>query len=79
MAQYNAGDDVNEVVQEEDDPLLGTSTLRGILLLGGVGVVAYIAYTFWQNQRNKEAATPQRTKIIRVPIELPITKPKVKK
>ncbi len=60
----------------EEEPLLGTSTLRGILLLGGVAAVAYIAYQFWLQQRKVVAAVPLRPRIIRVPVELPGVKRK---
>ncbi len=60
----------------QDDPLLGTSTLRGILLLGGVAAVAFLAYEFWYKQRAKEISAPVRRNVIRVPIELPLAKPR---
>lgn len=56
----------------ESDPILGTSTLRGILLLGGVAAVAYIAYEFWLKQKAFAAALPAKPQVIRVPVELPI-------
>lgn len=62
---------MNEVV-EGADPLLGTSTLRGLLLLGGVAAVAYLAYEFWRKQRKADAALPVRPRFVRVPVELPI-------
>ncbi len=67
---------MNDAVQ--DEPLLGTSTLRGILLLGGVATVAYLAYQFWYKTKKNEMALPQRPKTIRIPIELPIAKPRKK-
>lgn len=60
----------------EDEPILGTSTLRGILLLGGVAAVAYIAYEFWYKQRALEMGAPVRKSVVRVPISLPIVKPR---
>ncbi len=55
-----------------DEPLLGTSTLRGILLLGGVAAVAFVAYQFWYKQRLVDLSAPKRKPLIRVPISLPI-------
>lgn len=63
-------DDPTQDVEEEE--LLSTSTLRGILLLGGVASVAYIAFEFWMAQRAVDAVAPQRPGLIRVPISLPI-------
>lgn len=60
----------------QDEPILGTSTLRGILLLGGVAAVAYLAYEFWYKQRQAEGAAPIKKNVIRIPIELPIAKPR---
>jgi len=60
----------------EDDPILGTSTLRGILLLGGVAVVAYIAYTMWKNQKAVEMSLSHTPNIVRVPIALAQTQTK---
>lgn len=61
-------------MDESDDALLGTSTLRGILLLGGVGVVAFLAYKFWKRQKSGEV--PPRASTIRVPVNLPLPKQK---
>lgn len=58
---------------EEDDPILGTSTLRGILLLGGVAAVAYLAYQFWYKQRAAELSSPVHRNVVRIPIQLPIS------
>lgn len=63
---------------EESDPLLGTSTLRGLLLLGGVAAVAYIAYQFYKKSKMAEAFAPQVARTIRVPVELPIPPAKKK-
>ncbi len=60
----------------QDEPLLGTSTLRGLLLLGGVAAVAYLAYEFWYKQRAAEGSAPAKKSVVRIPIELPISKPK---
>ncbi len=62
---------MNDII-EEPDPLLGTSTLRGILLLGGVAAVAFLAYQFWYKQRAIEHASPRKANLIRIPISLPI-------
>ncbi len=63
-------DDPTQDVEEEE--LLSTSTLRGILLLGGVASVAYIAFQFWMAQRAVDAVAPKQMNLIRVPISLPI-------
>ena len=60
------------VVIEESDPLLGTSTLRGLLLLGGVAAVAYIGYQFWRKAKAADAYAPTLPRTIRVPVELPL-------
>lgn len=66
--------------EEDDEPILGTSTLRGILLLGGVAAVAYIAYEFWYKQRSLEMSTPTpKPAVIRVPIQLPVANQKARK
>ena len=62
---------MNDAVQESD-PLLGTSTLRGILLLGGVAAVAYIAYKFYLQSKKADTGRSAQSKFIRVPVELPI-------
>ncbi len=67
-----------EEMLEDSDPLLGTSTLRGLLLLSGVAAVAYLAYEFWWKQRKADAALPVRPRIVRVPVELPIASAKRK-
>ena len=59
-------------MQDESDQLLNDSTLRGILLLGGVVAAAYIGYKIYLHQRTIDAANPIGQRIIRVPIELPI-------
>lgn len=64
--------DDQPVIIEESDPLLGTSTLRGLLLLGGVAAVAYIAYEVWRKTKAVESALPMQPRTIRVPVELPI-------
>ena len=56
----------------EDDPLLGTSTLRGILLLGGVAAVAYVAYKLWKNQKAVEMSLPRTPNVVRIPIAAPV-------
>lgn len=61
---------------EEQDELLGTSTLRGILLLGGVSVVAYLAWKYWKRTRVADLSSPHKTQVVRIPIELPLTKRK---
>lgn len=71
---------MDDTVQDDDEPILGTSTLRGILLLGGVAAVAYVAYQFWYKQRALEMSSPaKRTPVIRVPIQLPIANQKARK
>ncbi len=57
-----------------DEELLGTSTLRGILLLSGVVAVAYISYRFWYRQKKLEIAAPVRRAPIRVPLDLPVAR-----
>ncbi len=64
---------MNDMVQE--DPVLGTSTLRGVLLLGGVAAVAYLAYEFWYKQRQSEGLVKAIKNTIRVPINLPLPNP----
>ncbi len=68
---------MNEGAAHEDE-ILSTSTLRGILLLGGVASVAYLAYEFWYKQRAVERALPKKPRVIRIPIELPIQNTKKK-
>ncbi len=57
---------------EESEPLLGTSTLRGLLLLGGVAAVAYIGYQVWRKSKATEGMALQQPRTIRVPVELPL-------
>ena len=33
---------------DDEGDLIGTSTVRGFLLLAGVATVAYLAYRYWQ-------------------------------
>lgn len=63
----------------ESEPFLNTNTLRGILLLGGVAAVAFLAYKFWYIQKAAESVGPVQKQIVRVPIELPLAKPAVRK
>ncbi len=60
------------IIIEESEPILGTSTLRGLLLLGGVAAVAYIAYEVWRKTKAVESLAPQMSRTIRIPVELPI-------
>ncbi len=69
---------MSDAVEQDEDQLLGTSALRGILLLGGVAVVSFFAWKYWNKIKKSEAATPHRPLAIRVPIELPIQQPKKK-
>lgn len=56
----------------QDEPFLGTSTLRGILLLGGVVAVAYVSFKLWKKQKAVEASLPQKQNLIRIPIAAPV-------
>ncbi len=66
-----------ENAAEQEDSLLGTSTIRGILLLGGVAVTGFFAWKYWRNV--KTSTPPPKPRIIRIPVELPIQQEKKKK
>ncbi len=57
---------------EESSELLTDSTLRGILLVGGLAMAGYVAYKIWLQQKSQDSTHPEISKPIRVPIELPI-------
>ncbi len=61
-----------EPAVEEEDSLLNASTLRGILLLGGVAAVGFIAWKYWRTLKSSEVEKPAAARIVRVPIELPL-------
>ncbi len=69
---------MNDAVEEEDS-LLGTSALRGILLLGGVATISYFAWKYWNKIRTLESSAPKREAVVRVPISLPLPQEKKKK
>ncbi len=56
---------------EESSELLTDSTLRGILLVGALGMAGYVAYKIWLQQKSLDSTHPSIAKPIRVPIELP--------
>ncbi len=61
----------------DDEPLIGASTVRGVLMLGGVATVAYIAFRYWQKVKAEQTNKPAHT--IQIPVELPIKRAAVKK
>lgn len=58
---------------DDDDALIGTSLIRGVLLIGGVATVAYLAFRYWQKIKGAELNLPPKT--IQIPLGLPIKKP----
>jgi len=57
-----------------DDELLNTGTLRGLLLLGAVGLAGALAWVWWRRKAAAEKPTTGRT--VTVPVELPVAKKK---
>jgi len=58
----------------DEEPLLGTSLLRGILLLGAVGLAGYGVYVWWKKSKAAEKSLPPKT--VSVPITIPTLKKK---
>ncbi len=56
----------------DEDDLLGPSLIRGVLLLGGVATVAYLAFQYWRKVKAAELNKPPKS--IQIPVELPIRK-----
>jgi hypothetical protein len=65
-------------VDGNDEELLPTSMLTGILLFGGVLVAGFIAYRYWAKSK---ASEPKQagTKVVSVAVELPVKKAAKKK
>lgn len=61
----------------QDDELLNTSTLRGLLLLGAVGIAGALAWMWWRRQRAGEA--PQTGRTVSVPVAMTVAKTVAKK
>ncbi len=61
---------------EDEDSLLGTSALRGILLLGGVATLGFFAWKYWRTIKISDV--PHQERLIRVPVELPLPPQKKK-
>ena len=58
---------MDEEIQRE--PLIGTSTVRGVLLLGGVATVAYLAFKYYIAVEQQKAAAPAP---VTIPIGVPV-------
>lgn len=69
---------MNDAVEDEDS-LLGTSTLRGILLLGGVVTVAFLAWKYWRGIKKSDTSAARRPALVRIPVQLPVADPKKQK
>ena len=61
---------------DEEDKLLSTSMLRGILIIGGLGIAGVVAYLWWKKQKSSEVVSAPKT--VTIPISLPTIKKKKK-
>lgn len=53
----------------DEDELIDSSTIRGIVLFGGVALAAWLAFRYYQSVKaNEVIALPQQ---IKIPVELP--------
>lgn len=58
---------------DDENQIIGTSTIRGVVLLGGVALVAYLAFRYWMKIKASEQPAFQMP--ISIPVELPGRKP----
>ncbi len=70
---------MDNAAEQQEESLLGTSTLRGILLLGGVATVSFFAWKYWSKIKALESSAPRKPRVIRIPVELPLVQDKSKK
>lgn len=61
--RYNPADDVEEY------ELLSGSTLKGVILFGGVLVAGFVALRLYEKERAKDST--QSPRMIKIPIQLP--------
>lgn len=53
-----------------DGELVSTSTIRGVLLLGGIATVAYIGFRYWQKVKAAEVVRAPRQ--LSIPVNEPV-------
>jgi hypothetical protein len=68
---------MSDVAEFEPEPLVGTSAVRGVLLLGGVATVAFFAWKYWNNIRALDSGG-SKPAVVRIPISLPLVQEKKK-